>query len=259
MGVSLNISLSKLSVGKYMNNKFINTVNVRIGRTIVKQKLISEGDKVLVALSGGKDSMILLDVLSNRKRHFPFKFELVASHIFIKNMGYKTELDYLKKFCNEINVPLIIKEFDIDLSQNNKKSECFVCSWHRRKALFELTKELGCNKLAFGHHMNDAVETLFMNMIYHGAISAMPFSVDMLDGRIKLIRPLLEICEDELIEYARLKEYKKELKTCPFSNSNRQKIKELIKSTSEIRNVATKNIFRSMDNIYTEYLPHWMR
>jgi tRNA(Ile)-lysidine synthetase-like protein len=240
-----------------MNNKIINTLNARVGRTIVKQKLILEGDRVLVALSGGKDSLILLETLADRKKHFPFRFELFASHINIKNIGYKTDIQYLETLCNSLKIPFILKEFEIDLSDKNKKTECFLCSWHRRKALFELTKEMGINKLAFGHHMNDAIETLFMNMIYHGSISAMPFKIEMLEGRINLIRPLLEISEKELTEYAEIKNYKKEIKICPFGNSNRQKIKELIGEISQIRIVGPKNIFRSMDNIYNDYLPRW--
>lgn len=172
-------------------------------------------------------------------------------------MGYKTDIQYLENYCQSLNVTFILKEFEIDLSKKNKKSECFLCSWNRRKALFELTRELNCNLLAFGHHMNDAIETLFMNMVYHGSLSAMPFSIEMLEGRIKLIRPLLEMSEKELAEYALIKEYKKEVKQCPFSDSNRKKMKEFINEISQLRKAAPKNIFRSMDNIYTEYLPHW--
>jgi tRNA 2-thiocytidine biosynthesis protein TtcA len=240
-----------------MYNKLINNLGLRVGRTIVKHKLILDGDTVLVALSGGKDSMVLLEILAERKKHFPFKFELIASQINIMNIGYNTYVQYLEDFCKSLNVKFIPKEFEIDLSQKNKKTECFLCSWHRRKALFELTKELGCNKLAFGHHMNDAIETLFMNMIYHGSISSMPFNIEMLDGRINLIRPLLEISEIELKEYAELKQYKKEVNICPFANNKRLEMKQLIHQISEIRKVGPKNIFRSMDNIYNEYLPHW--
>ncbi|MBN2484456.1 MAG: tRNA 2-thiocytidine biosynthesis protein TtcA [Bacteroidales bacterium] len=240
-----------------MNNKFINTLNTRIGRTIIKQKLITGGDRVLVALSGGKDSLVLLEALADRKRHFPFKFDLYAAHITIKGIGYKTDVDYLKSLCNELGVEFVNKEAEIGRQGGKKKTECFLCSWHRRKALFALTKQLNCNKLAFGHHMDDAVETLLMNMVFHGSVSSMPFEIEMFDGRVKIIRPMLEISESEIKEYEQLKKFRKEVKICPFSNNKRAEMKDLLKNISKIRKNGLINIFRSMDNIYLDYLPHW--
>lgn len=238
-------------------DKYISNTNKKIGRTIKKQNLLNENDKILVALSGGKDSMILLDALADRRNHLPFKIEIIAAHVLIPTIGYKTDTNYLKQFCEEREVKFILKEFEIELDPESKKSECFICSWSRRKALFELTKELGCNKLAFGHHMDDAIETLFMNMMYHGSISSLPFQLEMFKGRVKVIRPLLEMTEDELIKYAAIADYKKELKNCPFENTKRLEIKNIVKQFNDIHRIARKNIFRSMDNMYSDYLPHW--
>lgn len=240
-----------------MKNKYINNTNKRIARTIRKHDLLTAGDKILIALSGGKDSMILLESLVECKKHLPFNIDLIATHVLIENIGYKTDLYYLEDFCKRIDVKFILKKFEIDLEKNNKKSTCFICSWNRRKALFNLTEELNCNKLAFGHHMDDALQTLFLNMIYHGSISSLPFKFSMFQGRIEVIRPLLEIAEEELIEYAKIKKYKSEIKQCKYENTKRIDMKKLINSINEKHAVGKKNIFRSMDNIYSDYLPHW--
>lgn len=238
-------------------DKYISNLNRKVGRTMIKQNLIHENDKILIALSGGKDSMILLDVLAERRRHFPFKLEIYAAHILIPTIGYKTDVNYLNNFCEERGINFILKEFEIELYKENKKSECFICSWNRRKALFQIAKELGCNKLAFGHHMDDAIETLLMNMMYHGSVSSLPFQLEMFKGEMQVIRPLLEISEEELIKYAQISGYKKELKSCPFENTKRQEIKKIIEQLNGIHRIAKKNIFRSMDKVFYDYLPHW--
>lgn len=240
-------------------DKYISNLNKKVGRTMKKQNLLQEGDHILIALSGGKDSMILLAMLAARRSSLPFKINLTAAHVLIPTIGYETDVEYLASFCKEREVDFVLKSFDLELRENSKKSECFICSWSRRKALFELTKELDCNKLAFGHHMDDAIETLFMNMMYHGSISSLPFSLKMFEGRIHVIRPLLEISEEELIKYAELAAYKKELKRCPFENTKRAEIKDIIEQLNQNHRIARKNIFRSMDNQYPEYLPHWDR
>lgn len=241
-----------------MENKYVNNIRKRIGKTIYKQGLINKGDKILVALSGGKDSLILLESLVDRKKYMPFSFELSAIHINIKNIDYQTDIKYLSNFCQELKVPFILKEFEVDLSKDNKKGMCFICSWNRRKSIFEATKELAFTKLAFGHHMDDALETLFMNMIYHGSISSLPFKFSMFNNRIEVIRPLLELNNEELNEYARIRDFKGELKRCAYENTSRQKMKILISRMAELNPVARKNIFRSMSNTFDEYLPMYV-
>lgn len=236
--------------------KQIKKIFKKTGKIIYDYQLLKPNDKVLIALSGGKDSLILLESLAERKKSLPFKIELMAAHIHIDNVGYKTNLNFLKDFCNKRNVPFHVDHFNIDLEKDPRKSTCFICSWNRRKRIFELTKEFGCNKLAFGHHLDDALETLFMNMMYHGSISSLPQKFFMFEGRVEVIRPLLNIEEEELIKFAEIRNYPKDLKSCPHEDkTKREKTREIIELMQSHYNRSKLNIFRSMDNIYKEYLP----
>jgi len=231
-------------------------ISRKVGRTLQEHNLIEAGDRVLVGLSGGKDSMILLEALADRKRHLPFDFELFAVHVSATGVGYEMDTDYLDQFCRELGVPLRLEEIEVDLSVDPKKTPCFVCSWSRRKRIFDMSRELNCNKVALGHHKDDAIQTVLLNMIYHGSFSSLPQDLSMFDGRIRLIRPLLYIPEKELSYYATLRTFRKQEKSCPYDGSTRrEEIKELIRQMDRMSRDARRNIFKAMDNIYGEYLP----
>lgn len=218
--------------------------------------MIKEGDHVLVGLSGGKDSMILVKALAERKGAVPFEFSLTAAHIEATGIGYKIDREKLTAFCNNLEIPLHYRTIEPDLEQDPSKTACFICSWHRRKELFALTKELNCNKLALGHHRNDAVETLLMNMIYHGSISSLPYSLEMFEGRVQLIRPLMDLDERMLEEYAGLNNLEKVEKSCPHEDrTRRENIARLIKEVEKLHGKGPYNMFKSMDKIFEEYLP----
>ncbi len=228
----------------------------KVGRTLLEYNMIEADDKVLVGLSGGKDSMILLEALADRKKHLPFNFDIIAVHVSAQGIGYKMDTGYLEEFCRDLDVELHLEDIEVDLSIDTKKSPCFICSWNRRKRIFELSKELGCGKVALGHHKDDAIQTVLMNMIYHGSFSSLPQNLSMFEGRIRLIRPLLFIPEFELSSYAGKRTFKKVEKSCPFEGSTkRDDIKELIKQIEKLSPDARRNIFNAMDNIYDEYLP----
>lgn len=231
-------------------------ISKKVGKVIFDHNLIEEGDRVLVGLSGGKDSMILLEALADRKKHFLFDFSLYAIHVSAGNIGYKMDTGYLEEFCKGIGVQLFLEEIEIDLSVDPKKSTCFICAWHRRKRIFEKSKELDCNKVALGHHRDDAIQTVLLNMIYHGSFSSLPQKLSMFDGRIELIRPLLYIPEKELTYYATLRTFAKQEKSCPYDNTTkRESVKELIRQMDKLNRNARRNIFHAMDNIFEEYLP----
>lgn len=228
----------------------------KMGTTMRDHSQIERGDHVLVGLSGGKDSMILLEALVERKRSLPFEFELSAAHIEASGIGYEIDREKLSGFCEKLKVPLHYKTITPDLEKDPAKTACFICSWHRRKELFNLTKDLNCNKLALGHHRNDAVETLLLNMIYHGSISSLPYTLNMFEGRVKLIRPLLDLDERLLEEYAALNKLVKVEKSCLHEDrTKRNTIAQLIREIEKIHGTGPFNMFKSMDKIFEEYLP----
>ncbi len=228
----------------------------KVGKTIHDYQLIENNDRVLVGISGGKDSMILLEALTDRLKHLPIDFELFAIHVSITNIGYKMDTNYLQSFCEELEIPLFLEETEVDLTLNPKKTPCFICSWNRRKTIFKKSEELNCNKVALGHQKDDAIQTMLLNMIYHGSFSSLPQKLSMFDGRIQLIRPLLMIPEKELTYYANMRSFNKQERSCPYKNTTRRdSIKELIRQFDKMNRDARKNLFRAMDNIYEEYLP----
>jgi tRNA(Ile)-lysidine synthase TilS/MesJ len=148
----------------------INRINKRFGKGVIQYGLIEDGDKILVGLSGGKDSLALVELLGKRARIFKPRFSVIAVHVVMKNIPYQSDLEYLKSHAAAYDVPLIVFETSFDPTTDTRKSPCFLCSWNRRKALFTVAKENGCNKIALGHHMDDILETLLMNMTYQGAL-----------------------------------------------------------------------------------------
>jgi tRNA 2-thiocytidine biosynthesis protein TtcA len=236
--------------------KNLDKLSKKVGQTIQTHNLIEPNDKVMVALSGGKDSYVLLEILADRKKHIPFSWDLMAVHVHITDVGYLNDIDYMREFCNQLNVPFTLIEESVPLDKDPKKAPCYVCSWHRRKFIFNLTRELNCNKLAMGHHMDDALETFLMNLTFHGSISSLPVKLSMFEGRMQLIRPLLFTDEAIIKEYAEMRGLVKEKQKCPFdTNTQRNEAGIILDQIAKLNKHARKNMFRAMNNIYPEYLP----
>ena len=156
----------------------------------------------------------------------------------------------------KLNVPLLFRTIEPELEKDPSKAACFICSWSRRKVLFDLTGELDCNKLALGHHRNDAVETLLLNMIYHGSISSLPYSLRMFEGRMELIRPMMDLDERMLEEYAELNDLVKVEKSCPYEDQT--SVNRSVSSLANIEDLHGQgpyNVFKSVNKIFEEYLP----
>lgn len=241
---------------KSEEDKLFKKLGRKMALTIREQNLLEEGDRLLVGLSGGKDSMIMLELLADRIKAFPFHVEMFAIHIVPENIGYEVDIEYLKIFTAKLGVELRLETTSPDL-EDSKKAPCFICSWERRKAIFNLAKELDCNKIAFGHHRDDALQTFLLNILYHGSISSLPYSLSMFKGRIQLIRPLMDIWEKDLIQFASYKNYEAVEKTCPHENlTKRNYTNELLSQLEKNHPSAKNNIFNALDNIFPEYLPH---
>ena len=236
--------------------KLLKKISRKAGVTMRDHQMVSSGDHVLLGLSGGKDSMILLEVMADRKSAMPFDFKLTAAHIRVADIGYQAELHVMQEHCEKLGIDFIVKDTAIGESDKKQKGICFLCSWNRRKALFDLTRELNCNKLVLGHHRNDALETLLLNMIYHGSISSMPYTLKMFDGRVELIRPLLDMNESLLHAYADLRAFNAEGEKCTHETSNhRDEIRKMMAGIEELHGPGPHNMFRAMDKIFSEYLP----
>jgi len=238
----------------------INRINKRFGKGVIQYGLIEDGDKILVGLSGGKDSLALVELLGKRARIFKPRFSVIAVHVVMKNIPYQSDLEYLKSHAAAYDVPLIVFETSFDPTTDTRKSPCFLCSWNRRKALFAVAKENGCNKIALGHHMDDILETLLMNMTYQGAFSTMPPKLVMSKFDMTIIRPMCLIHESDLLELAKIRSYKKQVKNCPYeSGSSRSDMKGVLKQLESMNPEARYSLWGSMTNIQTDLLPDAMK
>jgi tRNA 2-thiocytidine biosynthesis protein TtcA len=177
----------------------------RAGRAIADFDLIREGDRVAVALSGGKDSFSLLRLLFLLQRRSPVSFEMTG--LTIHNGSDLFQADLLEEYCRREGIPLHVERTSLAAVVEEKRRPgspyCSLCSRLRRGALYGAAQALGCNKLALGHHLDDAAETLLMNLFFEGSLKAMPPKLLAENGRITLIRPLLYATEAMLADYAR--------------------------------------------------------
>lgn len=237
-------------------NKLIRCIEQRFAKGIVKYGLIEEGDKILVGLSGGKDSLALLELLARRTRIFKPRFSVVAVHVVMTNIAYESDKDYLRTYAESLGVPFVCYETSFNLSTDTRKSPCFLCSWNRRKALFTVAKELGCNKIALGHHMDDILETLLMNMTFQGTFSTMPPKLVMRKFDMVIIRPMCLVHEADLKEMALLRGFRSQIKNCPYEkDSHRSEMKEVLHRLEAMNPEARYSLWGSMNNIQGDLLP----
>ncbi|MGB0646228.1 MAG: tRNA 2-thiocytidine(32) synthetase TtcA [Bradymonadia bacterium] len=181
----------------------------RMMRTVETYQLIEPGDTIMVAVSGGKDSYTLLDLLSYCRRRSPFKFDLVAVHLDQGQPGYDGRP--LEQWLNSYGGPYeILRRDTYSVVMEVTKpggTYCAPCSRMRRGILYDAAERLGCNKIALGHHRDDALETLLMNLFFQGRMQAMPAGYRTDDGRFDVIRPLIECAEDKIAAYASMKAF----------------------------------------------------
>ena len=235
------------------------TLEERLRKTFNKAlgqfQMIDEDDKILVGLSGGKDSLCLLEFLARRSKvHVPH-FTVEAQHVRMENIHYETDTTYLQSFCERLGVPLhiITTSFTItpDGSPSGKgkqKPACFLCSWQRRKQLFNLAQDLGCTKIALGHHQDDIIHTALMNLTFQGHFSTMPAKLKMRKMPLTIIRPLCLCQEADIRTYAEQQGYEKPLKQCPYEDStNRTAASELFAHIQQLNPEARYCIWRALE------------
>lgn len=202
--------------------------------------LLDSQDRVLVGLSGGKDSLALTQILAMFARKNKPAFEIEAVHIKMEGVDYLSDTDYLKKFCDEIQVKFHIVKGQISEERNIKRPHCFLCSWTRRKIMFDFAQQQGFNKIALGHHNDDIIHTALMNEFFEGSFSTMPVFLRMKKFPIIIIRPLCKVHEEDLVQWAEFNNFPKQLKSCPFEKETKRTqisslFKNLEKENPEIR------------------------
>ena len=229
----------------------------RFQKGLTDYGLIDEGDRILIALSGGKDSLALAELLATRARVWHPRFEVEAAHVVMANIGYRTDTGFLHAFCDRLGVPLHVVEATFDATGDTRKSPCFLCSWNRRKALFTLAQERGCNKIALGHHMDDILQTLLMNLTYQGAFSTMPPLLRMRKFPLAIIRPLCLVHEADIAALAALRAWPAQQKPCPYEHdSGRTAIADILRRLEELNPEARYSLWGAMGNVQEELLPH---
>ncbi len=235
---------------------YLEKIRHTVGSTIELFQLIKPNDHILIGLSGGKDSLILTEILALRRRYSLVPYTITAAHIKVKNIPYLIDKDFLQSFCDNLQVPFIYKEIEFE-DDKQTESPCYFCAWSRRKELFATARALQCNKLATGHHADDAIETMIMNMAMHGKISSIPACFPLFNGDIDFIRPMIQILEKDLTKYAEIQSYKGLKNPCPFDHVTRRKeFRKIIEMIEALHPNAKVNLFNSMSNWIPEYLPY---
>ena len=225
----------------------------QVGKAIADYNLIEDGDRVMVCLSGGKDSYTMLDLLLSLQRKAPVKFEILAVNLDQKQPGFPQHI--LPEYLTALNVPYRIVEQDTYSTVTSiipeGKTMCGLCSRLRRGILYRVAKQEGATKIALGHHRDDIVETLFLNMFNGGTLKAMPPKLLSDDGENIVIRPLAYCSEKEIIRYANARQFP--IIPCNLcgsqDNLQRVKIKQMLQTWERESPGKVESIFRSIQNV----------
>lgn len=248
-------------IERSIQKKFKKTLFSKFAKAINEYDLVQEGDKIGVCISGGKDSMIMAKLFQELKRHNKFHFEL---EFIVMDPGYSEyNRKSIEKNAELLDIPVTIFESDIfDSVYHVEKSPCYLCARMRRGYLYSKAQEMGCNKIALGHHYDDVIETTLMGMLYGAQVQTMmpKLHSNNFEG-LELIRPMYLIREADIIHWAQYNNLRFIQCACRFTdtctttgpngetNSKRQEIKHLIQKLKETNPYVESNIFKSMENV----------
>ena len=248
-------------------------LNERFVKAMATYHLIDDDDSILVALSGGKDSLLLTELLARRARILHPRFRVEAVHVRMENIRYESDTTYLEHFCASLGIPLHVVTTRFDVAEDTahcvqqadgaaqsfkqvssadlrrQKQPCFLCSWNRRKQLFNLAQQIGCNKIALGHHQDDLIRTALMNLIFQGRFEAMAAKLKLRKMPITIIRPLCLIQEADIKAFAQYRGYQKQMKLCPYEKaSHRSDIAIVYDTMVQLNPEVRSSIWRAINN-----------
>ncbi len=243
---------------QYENNKLHKRLCRLVGQAIGDFNMIEEGDKVMVCLSGGKDSYALLDILMTLRERAPIHFDIVAVNLDQKQPNFPA--DILPAYLEKLGIPYHIENQDtysiVKRLIPEGKTTCSLCSRLRRGILYRVADELGANKIALGHHRDDILETFFLNMFFGGKLKGMPAKLQSDDGKHIVIRPLAYVKEIDTQAYADLKKFP--IIPCDLcgsqENLQRKQIKNLMREWEKQHPGRVENIFSSLSTVVPSHL-----
>lgn len=230
----------------------------KVGKAVADYSMIEEGDRVMVCVSGGKDSYVMLDMLMSLRRNAPVGFDLLAVNLDQKQPGFPAHV--LPDWLDGLGIEYQIIEQDtfsvVRRVVPDGKTSCGLCSRLRRGALYNFAEQAGATKIALGHHRDDIVETLFLNMFHGGRLKAMPPRLTSDDGRHVVIRPLAYCAEAQIARFARARNYP--IIPCDLCGSQpnlqRQEIKRMLSAWERASPGRTGNLFRSLQHVVSSHL-----
>jgi tRNA 2-thiocytidine biosynthesis protein TtcA len=230
-----------------------------LGRALADYKMTADGDTLLVALSGGKDSSALLHILETRKKWIPITYQLKPVHVTLGECEDHQRVERLYTQTEALGLELKVLESDIALRLENMdlpESACFHCSRWKRKILFDYAAAENISKIAFGHHRDDILETALLNLFYGSSFSTMRPHQELFSGRLTIIRPLAYLDEKDIISYCSHYELPIDSPVCNFQEANgrREAMKELLISLEKDNPKVKNSLFHALGNVRTEYL-----
>ena len=239
-------------------NKLAKRLRRNVGQAIADYNMIEDGDKVMVCLSGGKDSYGLLNILLHLRDHAPINFEIVAVNLDQKQPGFPEEV--LPAYLKQLGVPFHIEEQDtysiVKKVIPEGQTTCSLCSRLRRGILYRVARQLGANKIALGHHRDDIIQTLFLNMFFGGRLKAMPPKLVSDNGEFMVIRPLAYCSEADMEAWAEVQQFP--IIPCNLcgsqENLQRQQIKEMLNDWDRRFPGRIKNMFASLGRVTPSHL-----
>ena len=231
-----------------------NYISNRIGKAIADYQLIEDKDRILVAVSGGKDSLTMLHLLHERRKWAPVTYELIPMHVETDYACSASNRRKLKRFFEKRGLKHRFEKVRIRGTAEDKPA-CFWCSWNRRKALFTAAASLGCNKVALGHNKDDIIETLLLNIFYQGTFSAMNPRQELFKGKLTVIRPLCYVEESHTARFAREERLPLHTGVCQTAElSRRRMMKRFIAKVERSCPYVKTNLLRSIARVNKEYV-----